>query len=203
MSAVVGEWPAWNQCQRDFPEPDFPSNDIIKWLELDIMDHDGHREEEDLAATPRRSRRRQDRLRRQSETDGDNFYHSLNLSGESMGARPRVKRPREIGAHRILQGDSGGFVTTVPTSEERLTGDLISDSDVVDSFIPVNVPSHTSTSEDPDDSPRSPLIYVPNGKIFRINRQGPLNKGLNNNLTICTNLGFPTFSSILDLPTTS
>ena len=178
MSAVVGEWPAWNPCQWEITvDSDFLSNESIKWLELDIMDHDGCREEEDLAATPRRSRRRHERLRRQSEADKD---EPLILSGETMGARPRAKRPRELGLQRILQGDSGSIVTTVTPNEEMSTdrlsmsqgGDVISDINVVDSFTPVNVPSQTSSSEDPG----SPTILVPNGKSY-VNCQGPLKKG--------------------------
>ena len=122
------------------------------------MDHDG--EEESLAAPPRRSQRRQDRLRRQSDTNNDTIYQSLNITRDSLGARPRAKRPREVGFRKIQQGDSGCFVTTVTPTSDNHPGDLVT-SDLSSDAIPVTTPSHLST----DESPRSPTIWVPSGKI--------------------------------------
>merc|ERR1712208_165671 len=87
----------------------------------------------------------------------------------------RAKRPREVGGSRkIQQGDSGCFVTTVTPTSDTHPGDTVI-SDLSGDVIPVTNPSHRSTSEVTDDSPRSPTILVHSGKIHpaRTFKEGP------------------------------
>ena len=117
-AVVSGEWPG---CHHHIP-----------WLEDDVtfitvnysMDREDDKEDrEDLAATPRRSKRRM--ARRQPETEGERgVREGMGLGGRkkrsSGGLRGEVGESLGRGGESmgVVRGTSGSYVTSVRTSAD-------------------------------------------------------------------------------------